>query len=160
VHFEKLADWPRGLVPLGDALCRFNPVYGQGMSSAALQAVLLRDLLAARRGGAQPLDGLFGAFAAAIAPTLDNIWSLSALPDLAYAHARGARPDGLQQTLDWNVAVHQAAFADVEVQRRLFEVIGLLKPASALREPAFVDKVERLVAQMRAEAEEDVPVRA
>lgn len=153
LHFERLVNLPRGLVALGDAVCRFNPVYGQGMSSAAQQALLLRDLLASRQGHAQPLDGLFEALAAATVPLLDNIWALSALPDLAYPHARGARPDDLQQWLDFNGAVFQAAFADAQVQQRLFEVIALLKPAAVLREPAFVERVERVIAQMRQQAE-------
>jgi 2-polyprenyl-6-methoxyphenol hydroxylase-like FAD-dependent oxidoreductase len=154
-HFERCADLPRGVIALGDALCRFNPVYGQGMSSAAKQAVLLRDLLASREHDAKPLDGLFEAFAATAGSVLDNIWALSAIPDLAYPHARGARPENLQEALDYSAAVHLAAFADADVHRRLFEVIALLKPASALREEAFVEKVKRLAGQHETAHEAD-----
>jgi hypothetical protein len=30
-------------MPMDDSLCRFNPIYGQGMMSAAKQAKLLHD---------------------------------------------------------------------------------------------------------------------
>ena len=42
-HYGKIKNWPDGLLVVGDAACAFNPVYGQGMTVAALQALLLRD---------------------------------------------------------------------------------------------------------------------
>ena len=48
-HFERLGRWPNGLVALGDAVCAFNPVYGQGMTTAALGALTLDRYLRARR---------------------------------------------------------------------------------------------------------------
>ena len=45
-HFEELKAFPEGLLPIGDSICRLNPVYGQGMTSAALQAQTLDKLLA------------------------------------------------------------------------------------------------------------------
>jgi len=56
-HWEKLARRPAGLLVIGDAVASFNPVYGQGMSSAALQVEALRELISA--GG---LDGLVERF--------------------------------------------------------------------------------------------------
>jgi len=47
-HYERVRDWPAGLLVLGDALCAFNPVYGQGVTVAACEALVLRDAL--RRG--------------------------------------------------------------------------------------------------------------
>ena len=46
-HFGKMRQWPRGLLVLGDALCAFNPVYGQGMTVAAVEAEALGKVLAA-----------------------------------------------------------------------------------------------------------------
>ena len=45
-------DLPDGLAVLGDAACCFNPVYGQGMTVGVQGAVLMRDMLRARAGGA------------------------------------------------------------------------------------------------------------
>src|SRR5271156_6140035 len=62
-HYERLAAFPERFVVLGDAISSFNPVYGQGMSSAALQVRALQQLLNDRANGSQA-DGLAGLGAA------------------------------------------------------------------------------------------------
>jgi len=44
-RYDKLAAAPEGIVFIGDAICGFNPFYGQGMSAAATSSVILRDAL-------------------------------------------------------------------------------------------------------------------
>ena len=48
-HFDRVSGFPHGLLPIGDAVCTFNPIYGQGMSVAAQEALMLRRLLGGRR---------------------------------------------------------------------------------------------------------------
>jgi hypothetical protein len=74
-HYETVADFPQGLIPIGDAICRFNPVYGQGMSVAAREASLLADLLRRRARDAEGLAGLPQDFLAEVQP-----WIGSGLP--------------------------------------------------------------------------------
>ncbi|MCJ8010884.1 FAD dependent oxidoreductase [Paenibacillus sp. KQZ6P-2] len=44
-HFEKMKEWPSGLLVLGDALCNFDPIYGLGMTMAAVEADMLEQCL-------------------------------------------------------------------------------------------------------------------
>lgn len=132
-HFSNSGDFPRGLIPIADSVCRFNPVYGQGMSAAAQEAVVLRNLFAAHASDADPLAGLSSEFLSAIEAIIENPWSLAALPDLAYPDARGIRPADLEESIGHHMAITQAARHDSDLHKRLIEVLNLLQPVSALK---------------------------
>jgi 2-polyprenyl-6-methoxyphenol hydroxylase-like FAD-dependent oxidoreductase len=44
-HFDRLKRHPAGFLAIGDSICSFNPIYGQGMSSAAQQAIALGECI-------------------------------------------------------------------------------------------------------------------
>ena len=44
-HYDKLEHFPNGLIVMGDAFCRMDPVFGQGMSIAALETIALKKEL-------------------------------------------------------------------------------------------------------------------
>jgi 2-polyprenyl-6-methoxyphenol hydroxylase-like FAD-dependent oxidoreductase len=147
-RFDRLDAFPRGLLPIADSICRFNPVYGQGMSVAAQEACLLGRLLARQATDGDPLAGLAPAFFAESLPLVEAPWNMSAVPDLIYPETRGDRPADFEDQLDYNGALMRAAMRHHHVHRLLAEVQQLLKPPSVLRDPA----VDRLVQAELVEA--------
>jgi 2-polyprenyl-6-methoxyphenol hydroxylase-like FAD-dependent oxidoreductase len=143
--FDKLDRFPRGLVPLGDSVCRFPPVYGQGMSVAAQECCVLSSLLETRQGLSNPLDGLTEAFFTEIQPLLETPWA-GAKADLVYPQTRGERPPDLEKRLQYTQALTRLTAEDAEADKILADVRSLLKPASALREPELASRVMAMMA--------------
>jgi 2-polyprenyl-6-methoxyphenol hydroxylase-like FAD-dependent oxidoreductase len=141
-HYERLTSFPEGLVVVGDAICSFNPVYGQGMSSAALQVQALRQLLAERGSGPSGLDGLALAFFPKAAEIIETPWTLAAGRDFAYPQTRGERPADLEESAQYFAEVDALTAEDLEVQRLLVEVLNLAKPLAVLREEPLRSRVE------------------
>jgi 2-polyprenyl-6-methoxyphenol hydroxylase-like FAD-dependent oxidoreductase len=138
-HFERLDVFPRGLLPIGDAICRFNPVYGQGMSVAALEACLLRSLLE-RLGDGDPIAGLAPAFFAEVQALIETPWSVAIL-DFVFPDTRGQRPADFETTLRFGIALTRLAAEDPAVHKLTAEVQNLLKPRSVYRDPKLVERV-------------------
>jgi 2-polyprenyl-6-methoxyphenol hydroxylase-like FAD-dependent oxidoreductase len=138
-HFERLDVFPRGLLPIGDAICRFNPVYGQGMSVAALEACLLRRLLE-RSGDGDPIAGLAPAFFAEVQALIETPWSVAVL-DFVFPDTRGQRPADFETTLRFGIALTRLAAEDPAVHKLTAEVQNLLKPRSVYRDPKLVERV-------------------
>jgi len=82
---------PIGLLPLGDAICRFNPIYGQGMSVAAEEALVLILLLEAHAAEPDPLQRISVPFREGCAEIVASPWQLAAIPHFAGAFAGFAR---------------------------------------------------------------------
>jgi 2-polyprenyl-6-methoxyphenol hydroxylase-like FAD-dependent oxidoreductase len=139
-HFERLESFPAGLLATGDALCRFNPVFGQGMSVAAQEAVILDRLLTE----GVPMERLARDFFAAIQGTIATPWGV-AVSDFVYPATRGVRPADIEQRLQYGVALTKLAAQDPEVHRLTAEVSQLLKPQAALRDPALTARVMSLM---------------
>jgi 2-polyprenyl-6-methoxyphenol hydroxylase-like FAD-dependent oxidoreductase len=151
-HFDRLDGMPDGLIPFGDSICRFNPVYGQGMSVAAFEGVLLGRLLAERAQAPNPLEGLSAAFLTEVQSVIKAPWDMSAIPDFIFPSTRGERPANLDQIFAYGAAFGRLAADDAEAHKLDAEVRALLKPPSALAEPGIVAKVMAVMAQMQAAA--------
>jgi 2-polyprenyl-6-methoxyphenol hydroxylase-like FAD-dependent oxidoreductase len=146
-HFERLDGFPRGLLPIGDAICRFNPVYGQGMSVAALEACLLQGLLERLAGDSDPIAGLAPAFFAKVPTLIETPWSVAIL-DFAFPNARGQRPADFEMTLNFGIALTRLAAEDPAVHKLTVEVQHLLKPRGVYRDPTLVQRVLAKMAEV------------
>ena len=145
-HFERMEVFPRGLVPIGDSVCRFNPVHGQGMSVAAQEACLLRKILSDRSPSGDPLQGLAKAFFEKIPALIETPWNVATF-DFMHPATRGHRPADFETRLKFAAALTKLAAEDPDVHRLTAEVQHLLKPRSVYRDPALLQRVLPLVAQ-------------
>ncbi|WP_198030118.1 FAD-dependent monooxygenase [Bradyrhizobium sp. Tv2a-2] len=150
-RFDRLNSFPEGLLPIGDSICRFNPIYGQGMSVAAQEARLLKQLLDGRATKSDPLAGLAAAFFSESLALVEAPWNMAAVPDMIYPETRGERPADFEDRLKYDGALMRVAMNDASVHRLLAEVQQLLKPPSVLQDPDVDRLVQRELFQMAAE---------
>jgi 2-polyprenyl-6-methoxyphenol hydroxylase-like FAD-dependent oxidoreductase len=149
-HFERLPRLPRGVLPVADSFCRFNPIHAQGMSSAAKQAHLLRDVLQRAVAAPDPIAAVQARFMAEAVSVLETPWVMSTSPDLAFPETQGERPDNFAEMRRFEAALFRAAVADPVVHRAVIEVGHLLKPHQRLHEPDIAQRVEALLAEAAA----------
>ena len=136
-RYDKLRRFPDGLLVMGDALCSFNPVYGQGMTVAVLEAIVLRDCL---RDGDANLAKRF--FKAANGP-VDHAWKLSTGGDLALPEVEQTAPLPDRVVNRYMERLVAVAAHDEVVARTFFEVTGMLRPPTALLAPGIARRVLR-----------------
>jgi 2-polyprenyl-6-methoxyphenol hydroxylase-like FAD-dependent oxidoreductase len=132
-YYERLSRFPEGLLVIGDGICSFNPLFGQGMTVAALEAIALRDVLA---GGRQELARRFFS---ATAKAVDTPWQLAVGTDRTLlGHPRPA----MRRAVDAYLRRLQAcATRDPVLTRQFLNVSGLVDPPAALFKPSIVLRV-------------------
>jgi 2-polyprenyl-6-methoxyphenol hydroxylase-like FAD-dependent oxidoreductase len=116
-YFEHVRRPPGGYLAMGDAMCSFNPVYGQGMSCAAIEAVALGRLL--DEGPGEP-GRLARAFYREAARILAVPWRFAVGADFAYPETVGPRPRGIRLLNGYSRRLQLAASVDPKLRRRLF----------------------------------------
>ncbi|WP_436902912.1 NAD(P)/FAD-dependent oxidoreductase [Halovenus halobia] len=129
-RYEKLDEFPDGLVVTGDAIASFNPIYGQGMSVAALDALLLHHALA--DGG---LDSLAQRFFERTADLVGIVWQIVVGGDFGFPQTTGPRPTGAAVTNWYMDQVMQQAHTDSVVSAQLARVTRLECPPKTLFHP-------------------------
>ncbi len=142
-HYERPPRFPEGFVVLGDAVCSFNPVYGQGMSVAALEAKLLDTCLCQRQKAHHSLAGLPRQFQQALVNVVKTPWSLATGEDFRYPETEGKRPLGLGLLHWYTRRVNELTASNPFVAGRFYHVLHLLEPPLVLFDPRVVWAVLR-----------------
>ncbi len=134
-HYERLRDFPSGLLVFGDAICGFNPIYGQGMTVAALEADALRRCLLA--GDHDLARRFFRQAAKIVAPA----WQLGAGGDLALPEVEGHRPLSMRLLNKYVRRLQRVAAHDPVVSSAFMRVAGLRLHPAALMAPHILARV-------------------
>jgi 2-polyprenyl-6-methoxyphenol hydroxylase-like FAD-dependent oxidoreductase len=150
-HYEALADFPEGYLVMGDAVCSFNPVYGQGMTVATLEAQLLGELLAAGSG-----EQLARRFFRRAAKLIDTPWMIAAGSDLRFPEAEGVLPLKSRLLNRYLGRVYRAAEQDAVVAATFLRVINLIDTPERLLSPGMVARVVRSSARRKPPVRETV----
>jgi 2-polyprenyl-6-methoxyphenol hydroxylase-like FAD-dependent oxidoreductase len=137
-HLHLLKNWPEGLVVMGDAACAFNPVYGQGMSTAAMEAAKLHSLLCDNRATSD-----FGrTFQQELARIVQSPWTLATSADLRFRSVEGATANRKTKMMHWYVdQVLRLGTTNQWARRRFLEVQGMLRDASTILKPDMLFRV-------------------
>jgi 2-polyprenyl-6-methoxyphenol hydroxylase-like FAD-dependent oxidoreductase len=136
-RYERLDRFPDGLLVVGDAVCSFNPVYGQGMSVAALEALTLRRHL---QRGIQPQPRRF---LRDLARLVDVPWDMAAGGDLVFPGVPGRRTLKVRLVSAYLTRLHAAAAHDAHLATTFVRVAGLVAPPQSLLRPGIVVRVLR-----------------
>lgn len=137
--YHKMKEWPDRLIAIGDAVCVFNPVYGQGLTVAALEADLLHRTLAKRATRGNGLDGLSRGYQRAVARILLTPWTLSSNSDLMWNPLH--QPITARIAHWYNKHLFEVSVRDARVWSRFARVANMVSPPTVLFHPAVVAKV-------------------
>ena len=153
-HFDRLTRWPENFIMLGDAACVFNPVYGQGMSVAALEARSLDRWLSTSQSAL--------AFQHQLMKVVRGPWLMATTEDLRLAHVEGALPSRFeslyQRYIDEFVWL---CGSDPQAAEAFMGVTQLIKPPTAMFAPTLALKVMRRMIQRerpQGKASDPIPV--
>ena len=134
-HYEKLERFPENFLILGDAVCSFNPVYGQGMSVAALGALTLKSCLQQQKQNRVNLNlkGVSHRFQKQLAQVNNTPWLMATGEDLNWPTTVGGETSPIMKLIHFYMkSVKIVSCHDRRIQKIFTEVINMTKPSSAL----------------------------
>ena len=136
-RYEKLERFPQGYLVMGDGISSFNPIYGQGMSVAALECLELDAVLK------QNSVDLSSDYFRRISKVVDIPWSTAVGNDLRIPETVGPRSTSVN-IINWYIAkLHSAAHSDGKISTAFHKVSNLLAPPPSILAPRIAWRVLR-----------------
>ncbi|WIX80267.1 FAD-dependent monooxygenase [Amycolatopsis carbonis] len=155
-RFTGLRSFPARLVSVGDAVASFNPIYGQGISSAALHASCLSAYLRGEPDQATPAEEFFRLQEVVV----DAVWAVSASGDQARLDATNGRevPEDVLEQRQAGQQIVAAALVDGDIATEFNEVAFMLRHPGVLADPAFVARVRAVTEGMESSLADKAPL--
>lgn len=144
-HYERLQEFPEGLVVLGDAMCSLNPVYGQGMTVASKEVEHLDNCLQQCRENGS-IENLALPFFKGAAKFVDAAWDGVSVEDFRYPQTRGERPKGYALAKWLNGKFFALSATDHEFAIAFAKVFNLVEPPESVLKPKYL--IRALFAKM------------
>jgi 2-polyprenyl-6-methoxyphenol hydroxylase-like FAD-dependent oxidoreductase len=136
-HYETMSRFPSGLLVTGDAVTSFNPVYAQGMTVAAVSALVIRDHVLA--GDPDPRKY----FRDLAKNVIDPPWEMTNTVDLSFPGVDGNRTLKVRIGQRYLARVQAAATRDVKVTTAYMRAAGMLDRPDSLMRPGMIFRVLR-----------------
>ena len=147
-RFDKQASFPDGFLVLGNSMTSFNPIFGQGMSTAWLQAVALEKLLSQRGADQRGLDGLAHDYLPEATQISREAWNGSTLVNSAYPEVTGDIRPGTKQAIVYLRSLRTLLADDPELHADYIGVGQLTTPGAALMRPDRLRQVMTAMAKL------------
>jgi hypothetical protein len=155
-HYERLARYPENLIIIGHAVCAFNPIYGQGMTVAALDAQMLDQCLQKQRERYPEgdLTGFARQFQQKLAKLHTLPWTFAISQDSRYRGSEGAKLNlPTRLTIDYMDLVLKVLVGDAKVCQTFLEVLHMIEPPAVLFHPSIAVKAIAQLVTVRQKAE-------
>ncbi|MDB5056472.1 MAG: monooxygenase FAD-binding protein [Bacilli bacterium] len=136
-YYERMAKLPDNLIAIGDAVCSFNPIYGQGMSVAAMESEAL-DVILSRKANSQHFSKYYFK---KIKKIINNAWMASIGEDLRYPLVKGKRSLMIKFSHWYLAQLFELSSFNAKICGTFFEVQMCIEKPTKLFKPSIFFKV-------------------
>jgi 2-polyprenyl-6-methoxyphenol hydroxylase-like FAD-dependent oxidoreductase len=137
-RFEKMKELPKGLLLIGDTVCRIDPVFGQGMSIAVIEALALQEVFKSNQDSFQ---SKITSFHKKVSRIIKPIWEMVIAEDFRYPGVTGKKPFALSIRQWYAKRIFLLSAQSEEVYDSFIKVMNLTRPMEYLFRVPVVARV-------------------